>query len=188
MIHAGLSSLGASYWGAFFIPWESRMEVWQPLCMILPLLPCCWASMRYQSTSFGALSSAKTSSSSWGLIHSSKDWCVPRTCVTFTWLPEDAASSMRTVPHLWAWRLGWATGRIAKQCGMGLGMSVPGNFGRPCLPEHAGRITGGAEQKSYKLKSTFRVLALTGAARLEAGKLHSTKVECGQSCLSKNCV
>lgn len=71
---------------------------------------------------------------------------------------------------------------------MELGMGVPGNFGRPCLPEHAGRITGGAEQKSYKLKSTFRVLALTGAARFEAGKLYSTKMECGQSCLSKNCV
>lgn len=67
-------------------------------------------------------------------------------------------------------------------------MGVPGNFGRPLLPEYTGHIAGRAEQKSYKLKSTFRVLALPGAARLGAGKLHSTKVECRQSCLSKNYV
>lgn len=43
-------------------------------------------------------------------------------------------------------------------------MGVPGNFGRCLLPEDTGHVIGGAEQKSYKLKSALHVLTFTRAA------------------------
>ena len=44
---------------------------------------------------------------------------------------------------------------------------------------------GRAKQKSYKPKRALHAVALTCDAWLEAGKLHSTQVECGLSCLAK---
>lgn len=58
--------------------------VWQPLCVVLPLLPCHRASVCCGSAFFGALSSAKPFSFPWEQVSSRKVWCVPKNVSCFS--------------------------------------------------------------------------------------------------------